>query len=348
LKPQTIKISQQHPTWPFIRQTPNSSGVWGDYRFVFDDDLKECDAWVIIGDILHHREVTKCPPHRILLINEEPPTMRNLPVKYLSQFPFVATCGGFNFNYPGIKEIFPLQPWYIGVNQRALHAPADINAVRFTYDDLKALQPPKKTKLLSVIISDKAFTEGHVRRLDFVRALKTHFSDRLDIFGRGFNYVADKWDAIADYKYHIAIENSVFPHYWTEKLADAFLGWSYPIYYGCPNIDEYFDFGSLTTIDISSPGKAVETIEEIIRLKKWKNSIADLAEARRRVLDEYNMFPMIIRLLGLTGRSEEKKAVTIKSLSSTVGRTRTLLRNIGLKFKFGLGITRLFPFLRRI
>lgn len=343
-----IKISQQHPTWPFLRQTPNSSGVWGNYRFVFDGDLNEADAWVVIGDLPHHKGVTKCPPHRTLLINEEPPSMRGFPEKYISQFAVVATCGGYNFAHPGVKEIFPLQPWYIGINQRALHAPAETGSVRFNYDDLKAREPPRKTKLLSVIFSDKTFTEGHIKRHDFVRRLKEHFGDSLDIFGRGFNYVADKWDAIAEYKYHIAIENSRFPHYWTEKLADAFLGWSYPIYYGCPNIYEYFDPGSLSSIDISSPAEAIEKIENIIRQEKWESGLAGIAEARRRILDEYNMFPMIIKLLGLTGRIEEKKAVEIKSLSSTVGRTRTLLRNMRSKFKFGLGITRLFPFLRRI
>jgi hypothetical protein len=343
-----IKISQQHPTWPFLRQTPNSSGVWGNYRFVFDGDLNEADAWVVIGDLPHHKGVTKCPPHRTLLINEEPPSMRGFPEKYISQFAVVATCGGYNFAHPGVKEIFPLQPWYIGINQRALHAPAETSAVRFNYDDLKTLQSSKKDKLLSVVFSDKTFTEGHKKRHEFIRSIKEHFGDRLEIFGRGFNYVADKWDAIADYEYHVAIENSMFPHYWTEKLADAFLGWSYPIYCGCPNIYEYFDPGSLTTIDISSPGKAVETIENIIRRKTWENSLEDIAEARRRVLDEYNMFPMIIRLLELTGQSEEKETVAVKSLPLCIGRSRILLRKILAKLRFGLGISNRISFLKKI
>lgn len=107
------------------------------------------------------------------------------------------------------------------------YAPSEKDAVTLNYDDLKGLKTPTKTKLLSVIISDKSFTEGHLKRHDFLQAIKKHFGDQLDIFGRGFNYVNDKWDAIADYKYHVAIENSQYPHYWTEKLADAFLGWSH-------------------------------------------------------------------------------------------------------------------------
>jgi hypothetical protein len=343
-----IKISQKHPTWPFIRQTPDSSGVWGGYRFVFDDHLDEADAWVVIGDLPHYKGVTTCPPQKILLINEEPPTMREFPKKYILQFPVVATCSGYNFDHPGIKEIFPLQPWYIGVNQKSLHAPDEANAIRFTYDDLKALEPPRKTKLLSVVYSDKTFTAGHIKRHEFVHALKANFGDSLDIFGRGFNFVEDKWEAIADYEYHIAIENSSFPHYWTEKLADAFLGWSYPIYYGCPNITDYFDQNSFASIDLESPRKAILIIEQILKERPWRKSLPFLAESRRRVLDEYNLFPMIIKLLNLAGKEEAKEKVELKSLAAAVGRTCTMLRTVRGKLQFGLGISRFFPFLRRI
>ncbi|MDD1444461.1 hypothetical protein MEO93_29810, partial [Dolichospermum sp. ST_sed3] len=113
-----IKISQGHKTWPFLRQTPSCSGKWGDFVFVFDQDINECDAGGVIGDIFGLRVTSKCPPNRTLLINEEPPTMRSYPDKFLSQFAVVATCGGFNFNHPDVKEVFPLQPWYIGVNQK--------------------------------------------------------------------------------------------------------------------------------------------------------------------------------------------------------------------------------------
>jgi hypothetical protein len=36
------------------------------------------------------------------------------------------------------------------------------------------------------------------------------------------------------------LENSQSPHYWTEKLTDAYLGWAFPLYVGCPNVGDYF------------------------------------------------------------------------------------------------------------
>ena len=57
--------------------------------------------------------------------------------------------------------------------------------------------------------------------------------------GFGFNPITNKKNAIDPYLYSIAIENSSYRHYWTEKISDVFLGYSAPIYYGCKNLDEY-------------------------------------------------------------------------------------------------------------
>jgi len=38
----------------------------------------------------------------------------------------------------------------------------------------------------------------------------------------------DKAAALDPYQYHIAIENHVFTHHMTEKLPDAFLGYTLP------------------------------------------------------------------------------------------------------------------------
>ena len=343
-----IKVSYSHPTWPTLRQTPGSAGIWGNHKFIFNQDIDECDAWVVINDLRKQRESTKCPPSRTLFVNEEPPTMKDYPDNFLSQFAVVATCGGYHWKHHAVREIFPLQAWYIGIDQRELHVPITKNSVRFTYDDFKTLLPPIKKKLLSIIYSDKLFTEGHIRRHEFVVALKAHFGDEFDIFGRGFRYVSDKWDAIADYKYHIVIENSSLPHYWTEKLADAFLGWSLPIYYGCPNINDYFSPDSFVSIDIESPRLSILKIEQIMKENLWKKNLPHIAEARRRILDEYNLFPMLIKLLDLPEKSEARETVSLKSRTVSVGQVRTMLQRTRTRLQFGLGITRIFPFLRKI
>jgi hypothetical protein len=42
--------------------------------------------------------------------------------------------------------------------------------------------------------------------------------------------------------FHIAVENSQNKNYFTEKIVDAFLSKTIPIYWGCPNIQQYFDY----------------------------------------------------------------------------------------------------------
>ncbi|MFX7025309.1 hypothetical protein ABTI08_20660, partial [Acinetobacter baumannii] len=61
------------------------------------------------------------------------------------------------------------------------------------YDELVELKPFRKTKLMSIVSSDKAFTEGHRKRLDFAKKIKEYFGDSVDLFGRGLNPFEKKW-----------------------------------------------------------------------------------------------------------------------------------------------------------
>ena len=50
-------------------------------------------------------------------------------------------------------------------------------------------------------------------------------------------------------QYNIAIENSRHRNYFTEKIVDCFLTKTIPIYWGCPNIDEYFDINGIIVVE---------------------------------------------------------------------------------------------------
>jgi hypothetical protein len=47
--------------------------------------------------------------------------------------------------------------------------------------------------------------------------------------------------------FHIAIENTQNNNYFTEKIIDAFLTKTIPIYWGCPNLNDYFDMNGVYT-----------------------------------------------------------------------------------------------------
>ena len=50
-----------------------------------------------------------------------------------------------------------------------------------------------------------------------------------------------KIELFKDAQFSLVIENSQLSNYFTEKLCDCLITKTIPIYYGCPNISEYFD-----------------------------------------------------------------------------------------------------------
>ena len=71
-------------------------------------------------------------------------------------------------------------------------------------------------------------------------------------------------------------------NWFTEKITDIYLGYTCPIYYGCPNIDSYFDKGSFISIDIDNYSDSFEIIDKAINNPDIIN-IMNIREARRSV-----------------------------------------------------------------
>ncbi len=151
---------------------------------------------------------------------------------------------------------------------------------------------PVKHKTISWITSNLTSFPGHKARMDFLAYLKTR-SLPIDLYGKGINYIEDKWDGLAPYQFSLAIENSSSPDYWTEKVGDCFLSWTVPIYYGCKNLEDYFPAESFIRIDIKQPEEALETIAATLTSNNWESRLPALAEARALVLDRYQFFPQM-------------------------------------------------------
>jgi hypothetical protein len=282
----TVKLSTS--PWPITRQTPGGKGVWGECRFFCNTDIDHCDYWFVLEGPGKKKETAICPKENTVFIAHEPPTLRTYRSDFLHQFAAVITSDA-HIDHPNPILQQSGLPWHVGRRQKG-----HIN-LGFTkdYDELKAITSIDKTKMISVVSSSKTMTDGHRQRVDFALRLKSHFGDKIDLFGRGLNEIEDKWDALADYRYHVAIENSEVNHYWTEKISDAFLAGCHPIYHGCPNIADYFSPGSFTLIDINEPEKAIATIESCIEQDRYALSKQLIWESREKVLDQYNLFPLI-------------------------------------------------------
>jgi len=203
-------------------------------------------------------------------------------------------------------------PWFVGISQTGKFV------CTMDYDTLKAIDTPPKSKLISVVTSNKAFTKGHQDRIKFVERMKEHYGDSLDVFGRGYKSFDDKWEVLAPYKYHIAIENCSNKYYFTEKLSDCYLTETYPIYYGCTNIYDYFPKSSSTTIDIRRPDEAISIIDTTIRQNEYENNRLLLRQCKELVLEKYNMFDMIASYCDMLDPAATKVPITLKPAVSAL------------------------------
>ena len=167
---------------------------------------------------------------------------------------------------------------------------------------------------MSVISSNKEYVEGHRQRLRFVAALKTYFGEDIDVFGRGINSFADKWDAISPYKYHISIENSSCENGISEKLYDSFLGESFPFYYGCKNVYDYFPVQALVSIDINQIDESLKIIESYIAKQSYEENIHYIRQSKELVIEKYNLFNLIANYCtnDINNQTKKKLYYTIK------------------------------------
>jgi len=290
-----IKVTTNFKNFPLKRQTPNERSVWQDYKFFINDkEVKNCDYWVVFEG-LNEKEEAVCKEGGKIFIAAEPCAVKTYNESFLKQFDHIVTSQK-QVPHPGAIYDQQSLPWFVGWKY-------DFDKGKWaedyskTYDELKDIDFIEKPKLASVICSDKAGTPGQRKRLRFLKKLKKRLGDKIDFFGRGFQPVSDKWDAIAPYKYHICLENTATDDYWTEKLSDAFLSLSYPVYWGCTNIDDYFPDDSYSYIDINNLDKAIQQVENILDSGLYEESFEEIKRAKSLVLDIYNFFPHVVDLI---------------------------------------------------
>jgi len=102
-----------------------------------------------------------------------------------------------------------------------------------------------KSKLISMITSNKVWTEQQKYRVDFAEKNK----DIIDVYGRGFKEIEDKEQGLQDYMFSICIENYTYDSYFTEKILDCFATGTIPIYKGTKKILDYYDEDGIIFLD---------------------------------------------------------------------------------------------------
>ena len=94
-------------------------------------------------------------------------------------------------------------------------------------------------KRVSMIASPKNEAIGHKLRHVLVQRYAAHYG--IEVFGEGYEPLEKKVDGLAPFMFSVVIENSREEYWISEKLIDAFLTRTVPIYWGAPAATRLFD-----------------------------------------------------------------------------------------------------------
>lgn len=180
-------------------------------------------------------------------------------------------------NYTKFKYVFTF-------DSKLLNLP---NAKLLIYGQITAEFPNEpKTKNISMVASDKDFCEGHVNRQNVARSL----SSKIDTFGKfkGDVYCDDR-DYLSGYKFNVAMENCSDGHYFTEKICNCFASKTVPIYWGCPNIGEYFDMDGI--IYCRTPNEVMSKVDMVLKDPEYEyNKRKDAIERNFNLVQKYRRY----------------------------------------------------------
>jgi hypothetical protein len=132
--------------------------------------------------------------------------------------------------------------------------------------------------------------------------------------------------------YSVAIENSQLLGHITEKFTDCILSGTVPIYFGAPDIGDFYPKDSYIWLPIDSIEKSLSIIENLSK-DDYLKRIPALLEAQRRYIEFYSLSAFIYseKQAYTTTKQERKKLIPLWRIDG-------LLRNVINFFSVALKI----------
>jgi alpha(1,3/1,4) fucosyltransferase len=156
------------------------------------------------------------------------------------------------------------------------------------------------------------------------RTLPDQISSRTDAKWR-----SSKVSILSNYRFTISMENVRQPGYSTEKITDAFLAGSIPIYWGDPFIAQ--DFDSRTFIDVSSFRTVTEAIDHIIDVETSEAARLEMrshAPMSREAWDRYSPAAVSKFLKQIPGELPSRRSFRTVAAEGLAGAAYRVARRI--------------------
>ncbi len=291
---------------------------WNErFRFTCDPGAQDYD-WLCVYDelpanypgVARGKLRVRCPRERTMLLTQEPVSLKFYNKAYTHQFGLYLTNRPKEAeNHPGYRKGAGYMVWYTGRS--------------FAAERARVIG--EKAKGLSAVYSAKRMTHTkHGARFDFLTRLKKEVPG-FDWYGKGVRPIAEKFEVLDDYKYHLAFENHVGAGHWTEKLSDALVAGCLPFYAGDPAITAVLPKEAFIAIPADDPDAALRIIREAMSAGEYEKRRGAIAEARKLLFTRYNLFAQIAAAI-----ESAPEAARAKGACTLVTRHRARLNPVAL------------------
>jgi hypothetical protein len=138
-----------------------------------------------------------------------------------------------------------------------------------------------KTHFCSFIVSNGQPQE----RVKFYKLLNSY--KQVDSCGRFYNTIGylppetdtpEYYEFMSRYKYTICFENSQIDYYFSEKLINAYISKTIPIYWGCPQVPDFINTKAIIYIPQASPIEIHKAYSRIIELENNPDKYKEIYE----------------------------------------------------------------------
>jgi len=261
--------------------SPNRSGSGNGLMAVPNiDDADVVFMFDGMSDIYNYELIKKLKTKKLFAVRTEPPCVNKNPIIVPHSLLNVITIVDFN-----TQPIWYFSKWW------------EMSKV-YSNEDFLNMPYEKRTEKLSCLLSDKNFTPGHKKRQRFVKNLITSAPNLLTLYGRnkistnkGSLAYEKKYLAYKGFEYTLCFENCTIPNYFTDKIFDAMLMWSMPIYFGAPNVGDYLPTDSYHALSDDLDEKDVEMVKDICNKPPSNKNIKAIKEARQLILQKHSLWP---------------------------------------------------------
>ena len=272
----------------YVFQTPGNSGTWGSISL--SKDVMDSD-YLIVQDDCHDKQLLGSfdRDHKIYLSREAltPRLHSHYPALDYRRFTFWDSSG------------YLVTKWVYGSG--SANEAGRYSGLGKTYDELSEdMQGPKKTMELATVLSNKSFTKGHRIRKRFAKKLSK--STKIDIYGSvGFANAEikglTKYEVLSQYRHTLGFDNQdTIPNFFGTQFTDAVLSMSVPIFWCGTDLSLFFPADSFIQID-AKDYTWIPRIVESLGEANYSKRQDSLLEAKRLILNKYNMWPTLETLI---------------------------------------------------